>query len=96
MYLCKKKGGGIILKFEPLEKFIFQQLVMNFAIFGRIIRVLVQNSPTLTKYQPREKFILRQLVVILAYFRINNSLFMQNKIAHLKNISCEKSLYFNN
>ena len=36
VFVQKKKGGGI-LKYEPPGKFIFRQLVVIFAIFGRII-----------------------------------------------------------
>ena len=57
-------GGGknyAIKNFQPRGKFIFQQLVANFADFLQNNRVTMQNNCAFKKYM-RGNFIFRQLV----------------------------------
>ena len=48
------------------------------------------------RYQPQGKFIFQQLISNFADFQRKNTVFQQNKIMLLKNVSHEKNLYFFN
>ena len=61
--------------------------IHEFCLFLK--NVFVQNNPALKKYQPLENFIFQQLVMNFTNFQ-RNRLFMQNKMAYLKNINYEK------
>ena len=53
----KKEGGDFQEKYELPEKFIFLQLVTNFADFGQNNSIFMQNSRAFKKYHLQEKFI---------------------------------------
>ena len=76
--------------YHPQGKFIFGQIVMEksqiLLIFNEITYFRGKKRATFKKNQPQEKFIFRQLVLNIVEFWRNNSLFVQNKITHLKKI----------
>ena len=88
MYLCNKSIE--FKKYQPCEKFIFQQLIVNFANFHRNINMLMKKKKMHLKNIIHEKILNfnSYLQVSMIFGEITVS--VQNKIVHLKNIIPKK------
>ena len=60
------------------------------------INIFVQKHRAFKRYQTRKRFIFQQLIRNFADFRRNNSLLLQKKMEHLRNINSGESLYYDN
>ena len=67
---------------------------MNFADFNEAMNLLKKIAHL--KNSLKKKLKLQELVANITHFRKNDSIYIQNKITHLKNISQEKISYFAN
>ena len=76
----------VFIKYYLQEKFIFRQLVMNFAKFlqNNIVFMEKKKFLYLKIYQPRKKFIFQQLIANFADFWRNYKIFMQENCSFKK------------